>query len=221
MPYYLYVKTHTTTGLKYLGKTKQKDFHKYPGSGKYWRAHLRKHGHNYTTEILLETDDKVELQEKGIFYSNLWNVVESAAWANLMIEQGDGGDTSHTDNYKTGLTRRDLSGKKNPMYGRSAVRENNLKWYNDGSKNIYVSENTQPNGFVPGRANLTRSPITNETRKKISEAKTGRAVPSLRKKVISPGGEKFDSIGLAAASLGLTVSQFRHRCVKNGKWVIE
>lgn len=88
---YLYVKTHNKTGLKYLGKTQRKDPHKYPGSGKYWTRHLNKYGYDYTTEILLETNSKSELEKLGIYYSNLWNVVESQEWANLKIEQGDGG----------------------------------------------------------------------------------------------------------------------------------
>lgn len=64
---YLYVKTHKTTGLKYLGKTVSKDPHSYPGSGTVWRRHLDKHGYDYTTEILLETDNAEELKEQGIY----------------------------------------------------------------------------------------------------------------------------------------------------------
>ena len=88
---YLYVKTHNKTGLKYLGKTVCKDPHKYPGSGTVWIRHLKKHGYDYTTEILLETDNKEELVTQGIYYSNLWNIVESTEWANLKKESGDGG----------------------------------------------------------------------------------------------------------------------------------
>jgi hypothetical protein len=34
--YYLYVKTHNITGLKYLGYTSRKNPHKYTGSGTRW-----------------------------------------------------------------------------------------------------------------------------------------------------------------------------------------
>jgi hypothetical protein len=44
-----------------------------------------------------------------------------------------------------------FNGANNPMYGRSAIRENNLKWYTNGSKIILVKENTQPLGFIRGR----------------------------------------------------------------------
>jgi hypothetical protein len=94
MTIYLYVKTHNKTGLKYLGQTSAKDPHKYPGSGVYWKLHLKKHGYDYTTEILKECQSKEELKDLGTHYSNLWNVVENEEWANLKIEQGDGGRQS-------------------------------------------------------------------------------------------------------------------------------
>jgi len=49
--YYLYIKTHNITGLKYLGYTKRKDPYKYKGSGDYWTKHINKHGYDVTTEI--------------------------------------------------------------------------------------------------------------------------------------------------------------------------
>lgn len=87
---YLYVKKHNVTGLKYLGKTSQNPY-EYKGSGKHWKLHLKKHGNNVTTEIILETESKKHLKEAGIYYSNLWNVVKSSDWANLKPEEGDGG----------------------------------------------------------------------------------------------------------------------------------
>lgn len=49
MTIYLYVKTHNITGKKYLGKTTRDDYHEYPGSGKIWKKHLKKHGYDYST----------------------------------------------------------------------------------------------------------------------------------------------------------------------------
>ena len=91
MPIYLYVKTHNKTGLKYLGKTISIDPHLYQGSGTVWRRHIKKHGYDVTTEILLKTNDPKELKEVGIYYSNLWNIVESKDFANIVPEMGDGG----------------------------------------------------------------------------------------------------------------------------------
>lgn len=89
---YLYVKTHNTTGLKYLGKTVGDPF-KYKGSGKYWKSHLKIHGDDVTTVILLQTESKEELRETGLFFSKLWNIVQSDDWANLTEEEGAGGNT--------------------------------------------------------------------------------------------------------------------------------
>lgn len=90
MPIYLYVKTHNQTGLKYLGKTTESDPHLYPGSGLYWTDHLKQHGKDYSTEILLETEDPEQIRTVGQYYSKLWNVVDSDEWANLQPEEGQG-----------------------------------------------------------------------------------------------------------------------------------
>jgi hypothetical protein len=89
--YYLMVKTHNVTGLKYLCQTKKTDPHKYLGSGKYWRLHLKVHGNDIHTDILRECISKTELRDWGIHYSNLWDVTKSNEWANLKDELGDGG----------------------------------------------------------------------------------------------------------------------------------
>ena len=52
----------------------------------------------------------------------------------------------------------DISGDKNPMYGRSIVKEKNLKWYNNTIKEIYVTEGMQPSNFIEGRIkNVSKS----------------------------------------------------------------
>lgn len=89
--YYLMVKTHIVTGLKYLCQTKKIDPYKYLGSGKYWKLHLKTHGKDIHTEILKECATKSELRDWDIYYSNLWNVTTSKEWANLKDETGDGG----------------------------------------------------------------------------------------------------------------------------------
>lgn len=88
--FYLYLKTHNKTGLKYLGFT-SKDPNKYLGSGKHWINHLKIHGTDIRTEILLETEDKTKIKEAGLYYSSLWNVVKSRDFANMTNEEGTGG----------------------------------------------------------------------------------------------------------------------------------
>lgn len=102
--YYLMVKTHKITGLKYLCQTKKKDPYAYLGSGKYWKLHLKTHGKTIHTEILKECNNKDELKHWGIYYSDKWNVVESSEWANLRPESGDGGPNFGTANGMYGKT---------------------------------------------------------------------------------------------------------------------
>jgi hypothetical protein len=90
--FYLYVKTHSITGLKYLGYTSSKNPYKYSGSGTYWNSHLKKHGYTWTTEILKECSSKEEIKNWGQYYSNLWKIVISNEWANLIEEKASGGD---------------------------------------------------------------------------------------------------------------------------------
>lgn len=117
------------------------------------------------------------------------------------------------------MKKRDISGNKNPMYGRSAISENSLRWYNNGSEEIYVNSSNVPPNFVSGRIYSKRKPCSEKTRSKISKTNTGRTAPN-RLKVTSPEGISYSSIKLAAESENLTVSQFRHRCVKHGNWTI-
>jgi hypothetical protein len=81
----LYIKTHNITGLKYFGKT-TKDPYKYLGSGKYWRAHLQKHGKDISTEVLGSFDDVQEASVVALRFSKEQNIVRSALWANMIVE---------------------------------------------------------------------------------------------------------------------------------------
>ena len=93
--YSLYIKTHKKTGLKYFGYTKQ-DPHIYPGSGTDWKIHLKKHGYQVHTEVLLQTTNKNEIVSWGILYSSKWNIVSAQddfgnkIWANKIPETGSG-----------------------------------------------------------------------------------------------------------------------------------
>lgn len=90
------IKTHNITKLKYLCKkstNKKIKCYTYLGSGIYWKKHLKIHGNDITTEIIEECNTKEELIERGIFWSEKFNVVASDEWANLIPERGDGGPT--------------------------------------------------------------------------------------------------------------------------------
>lgn len=86
--YFLMLKTHKITGLKYLCfhyGTEESCF-TYKGSGKYWLQHLSKHGKDIDTVILEKSADINYIKDRGIEYSKLWDVVKSNEYANLTIE---------------------------------------------------------------------------------------------------------------------------------------
>lgn len=95
---YLYVKTHNKTGLKYLGKT-VKDPFKYKGSGKRWLNHINTHGYDVTTEIIGTFATNEELKSYSLPLSESLDIVNSDNWANLVNEEGAGGDTSSYIDY--------------------------------------------------------------------------------------------------------------------------
>lgn len=111
---YLYKKTHKITGLQYLGKTIARDPYAYPGSGVYWTRHLEIHGNDVETEILRECSSEEELKEWGVYYSKLWNVVESDQWANLTEEAGPGGAWSAESRQKLSQTKKQEFAKLTP-----------------------------------------------------------------------------------------------------------
>lgn len=98
----LYIKTHES-GLKYFGKTTQEDIHKYQGSGKYWKRHIKKYGYKVQTEILgIFENNSRELLEAALKFSKDNDIVTSKEWANLKEETGSNGGIGykHTDETK-------------------------------------------------------------------------------------------------------------------------
>ena len=93
---YLLVKEHNLTGLKYLCKKSAFSFDeckKYKGSGTHWKKHLAKHGNDVKTTCLFVTNDKQEFKKIATKYSKEYDVVNSKLWANLCVEEGQGGNT--------------------------------------------------------------------------------------------------------------------------------
>ena len=135
--YYLYVKTHNKTGLKYFGFTSKKDPYGYKGSGKYWLRHIKKHGYNVSTKIILTTTCLNVLRLMGYHYSQKWNIVESIDWANLIIENGR--SYLHTEETKIKL--------KNHI---SNKMKSKRKWWNNGFDQKFV-ENPPNNSYRHGR----------------------------------------------------------------------
>jgi hypothetical protein len=95
MSHKLMVKTHGVTGLKYLCYTRKSGvkYDEYVGSGVLWKRHIKTHGKNVTTELIFESNDLAEFKRIAIARSIEYDVVNSESWANLKLEEGDGGNT--------------------------------------------------------------------------------------------------------------------------------
>jgi len=93
--YYLYVKTHKVTGLKYLGWTTQSDPNKSTGAGVLWLAHIRTHGNTCTTEVIDQCSRRAELDRLIKLYVDKWGVDGSLQWANLVVGNQTNGRRMH------------------------------------------------------------------------------------------------------------------------------
>jgi len=95
MGYHLMIKEAVGLGIKYLCKCG--DYTNpmtYKGSGTYWRRIIKKHNPEIKTTILGYYETKESLRTAGEYYSELYDVVKSREWANLIPEIGDGGSTT-------------------------------------------------------------------------------------------------------------------------------
>lgn len=107
---FLYVKTHTKTGMKYFGKTEQ-DPIKYEGSGKVWRKLLSTQGKDHTTEVVFASSSVEEIAEFAANYSEQFDIANNPGYANMIHESG-------------GYIMR---GKSNPNYSHGRA----IGWKND------------------------------------------------------------------------------------------
>lgn len=92
MSYKLMIKIHNKTGLKYLCITKRENWERYPGSGKRWLSHLKKHGYDFQTILLYDTEDYSKFLEVCSAVSTDLDVVISEEFANLVPENGYSND---------------------------------------------------------------------------------------------------------------------------------
>jgi hypothetical protein len=193
MTIYLYVKTHIKTGLKYLGMTTKSDPFLYSGSGIYWKNHLQKHGYEYTTEILKKCKNKDEIKEWGLYYSKLWNIVESKDWANLKEEQGDGGSPS-----LEGIQRLSKLAKGKTYEERYGIET-----------------------AIKKKEKLKNKVVSNDTRTRMSESRKGKFVGKEHSRFngyfyVTPWGN-FPSSKIAAENFpgkSITEHTIRNWCIK-------
>lgn len=206
---YLMIKTHKTSGLKYLCKKTTNSDKKailYKGSGKYWKRHLKIHGREVDTEILV----KYPLNNINAFskvcleYSNIYNVVDSDDWANLIEENGLTGAVVGINNpskradvnfKKSKSLTGKYCGEKGLFYGRKHTMET-IKKISDANK----GDNNVMRRNLEARAKMIATKNTEEyknatrmrsieinsrpdVKEKIRQSKLGNKNPSVDKKI--------------------------------------
>ena len=85
--YYLYIKTHARTYLKYLGQTKQ-DPYQYEGSSEAWLRHIQQHGNEVETEVLWTGTDDALMAKIGNRFAKMFDVVRSPEFVNQSVDFG-------------------------------------------------------------------------------------------------------------------------------------
>lgn len=157
-PTWLYIKKHNVTGLRYFGKTTQKDPIKYKGSGVRWRKHLEKHGDDVTTIWVRLFEDKQQLTDYALTFSKENNIVESQNWANLKLEDGlsGGRDGKHSEESKRKM---------------SEARKRQI--FSEETKQKMSSSKKGKKSPTAGMKFPNRPIVSSETRKKLSDVKKG------------------------------------------------
>ena len=165
----LYIKRHNHTGLRYFGKT-VRDAERYAGSGTYWRNHLSTHGPDIVTEWTKTFECQTECTEFAQAFSEIFDIVASDEWANLVDEDGRGG--AKPKGYQCawkGKKRPDhaekmrhiMSGQNNPMHGREP--------WNKGMTGISLGPNAMK--AHPGKKNgMFGKTHSDEARQKMRDA---------------------------------------------------
>ena len=128
VPTYLMIKRHQITGLMYFCKTGTRDPLRYHGSGKYWKNHLKVHGRHIETLWHQRFDDKENLVEFALFFSEFHDIVHAMVdgrkiWANEVPEDGlQGGQNRGMPSPQKGIKQPHvtlaLKGKKRPEHSK-------------------------------------------------------------------------------------------------------
>jgi hypothetical protein len=184
------------TGLKYFGKTTKNDPHKYAGSGKYWKRHLKKHGSDYTTEIVAQFEDELLCEQFALQYSKEHNIVESDQWANLRDENGlDGAPKGHAGHKFTEEQLKKLSESSKSRWQDSDFKKmmsEKRKWSDERkqeqSKRLTGVKRPQHSEYMKSIKlpdNFKCIVKTEEHKKSISEALKGRKISDTHKSNLS------------------------------------
>lgn len=225
---FAYCWTDHLTNKLYVGWHKGQPDDGYVCSSKYMKEQYLKRANDFTRQIIaigsskditkLETAilQSVDAKNDSQFY-NLHNGDGFYRFGTLTEKHIEKLKGPKTEAHKKAmsLNHADFSGRNNPMYGRSAIKEKNLKWYTNGTDEIYITEGKQPEGWSSGRKikGIKFPERTYEHRKKLSESAKGR--PSNLK------GHTYNKVkcphcGTIGGGGNMTRSHFDNCRMKNG-----
>ena len=206
---YLYIKQHSITGLKYFGKTTNKDPFTYNGSGTYWCNHFKKHGKEFIKTIeIFGFDNKEDATYFAIRFSIENNIIKSSKWANLCYENGLDGGICGMKHSKESITkmkervfseehRRKISEANTGKLGKIHSEETRNKM-SESHKGKTASEETKHKiseshkGKIYSEERIRKITEANkgrkhseETKEKMSQSKTGRNLSEEHKRRIT------------------------------------
>jgi hypothetical protein len=201
--YYLYIKTHTITGLKYLGQTKRNPY-EYLGSGKDWTEHLSVFGNAISTDVLLASENKDDITSLGRYLSHHWRIVTSMddfgnkIWANKIPETGGGGGMLpgkiRSQSHCMALSKAQIVSPKN-------YRKNQF-----GDKNVMNNFRGENHWYYGVKRDPKTCKKMSENHADVSGSNNGRARII---KITNPAGEITTCHGdlvIRCAELGLSVN---------------
>lgn len=137
---FIYETTNNINGMKYIGQCKFNrinGWENYLGSGVYFKRAVKKYGEeNFTRRIIYLAKTEKELDDKEIYFIELFNTVDSKDYYNVK-KTAKGGDTFTNNPHKEQtrlLYKKIRSGKGNSQYGKQktdkmikSVKEANSK----------------------------------------------------------------------------------------------
>lgn len=201
-PTYLYIKQHSITGLKYFGKTSTEDPEKYYGSGIHWKRHIKKHGKEHVTTLWFQLfENKDELIDYALKFSEENNIVDSKEWANLVNENGlDGGVGNFGGRKHSEESKRKASevqkGEKSVWFGRKHTDETKKKMSENhadfnGEKSAFFGKKHSEKSLEKMRKyQQNRPPMTENGKESIRNANRKRA--KLIQKISPKTGEVLE-----------------------------
>ncbi len=181
----LYLKTHSKTGMKYFGYSKNAEKRNYRGDSALWSRHLKEHGYDFKTELLFESEDEQLLTHMAVGYSIANQIWCNPEYANQQLENARPGNT--TKRFWSKEFHESMCGENHAFYGKHHTEESNqkrseaLKGENSPMFGIPKSEETcqkisdaNKGGQMGENNHMYGGTHTPEARQKISDANKGK-----------------------------------------------